>query len=120
MRLCSMRKDDAIRLRHMLDAALEAQAFAAAHSRMDLDGDRQLLLALVKDIEIIGEAAARVSTSARVECPGIPWQDIVTMRHRLVHGYFDIDLDIVWNTVVEDLPALVVELERTVLRDPGA
>jgi hypothetical protein len=56
-----MRKDDIVRLRHMLDAAREAQGFAASRSRSDLDRDRQLLLALVKDVEIIGEAASRVS-----------------------------------------------------------
>ncbi len=96
----------------MLDAAREAQGFAATHSRPDLDHDRQLLLALVKAVEIIGEAATRVSTEARLECLKVPWQDIVAMRHRLTHGYYDIDLDIVWSTVTEDLPPLATELER--------
>lgn len=67
---------------------------------------------LVKDIEIMGEAAGRVSAAARVEWPEIPWQDIVAMRHRLIHGYFDIDLDIVWNTVRDDLPPLAEQLEK--------
>ena len=96
----------------MLDAAREAQGFAAARLRSDLDHDRQLLLALVKAVEIIGEAATRVSTETRLECPEIPWQDIVAMRHRLTHGYYDIDLDIVWSTVTDDLPPLAAELER--------
>jgi uncharacterized protein with HEPN domain len=86
-----MHKDDAIRLRHMLDAVREAQGFAASRSRSDLDRDRLFLLALVKDVEIIGEAASRVSAESTAECPEIPWQDIVAMRHRLIHGYFDID-----------------------------
>jgi uncharacterized protein with HEPN domain len=107
-----MHRDDAIRLRHMLDAVREVQGFAASRSRPDLDHDRLLLLALVKDIEIIGEAATRVSADTRVEWPDIPWLDIVTMRHRLVHGYFDIDLDIVWSTVTEDLPPLAAQLEK--------
>ena len=107
-----MHKDDIVRLRHMLDAAREAQGFAATRSRSDLDHDRQLLLALVKAVEIIGEAATRVSTETRLECPEIPWQDIVAMRHRLTHGYYDIDLDIVWSTVTDDLPPLAAELER--------
>lgn len=83
-----MRRDDAIRLRHMLDAAREAVGFAQGRTRVDLNDDRQLTLALVKDIEIVG------------------------MRHRLVHAYFDINLDILWRTVQEDLPPLIVELER--------
>ena len=105
-----MQKDDAIRFRHMLDAVREAQAFAASRSRLDLDQDRMLLLALVKDIEIVGEAASRVSAAAKAEWPEIPWQDIVATRHRLIHGYFDIDLDIVWNTVRDDLPPLADQL----------
>jgi uncharacterized protein with HEPN domain len=68
-----MRKDDSIRLRHMLDAAHEAQGFAATRSRSDLDHDRLLLLALVKDVEIIGEAASRVSADTRLEWPDIPY-----------------------------------------------
>ena len=74
----------------MLDAAREAQKFAATRLRSDLDHDRQLLLALVKALEIIGEAATRVSTETRLEWREVPWQDIVAMRHRLTHGYYDI------------------------------
>ena len=106
-----MHRGDIVRLRHMLDAAREAQGFAATRSRSDLDHDRQLLLALVKAVEIIGEAATRVSIETRLEHPAIPWQDIVAMRHRLTHGYYDIDLDIVWSTVTEDLPPLAEELD---------
>jgi uncharacterized protein with HEPN domain len=70
-----------------------------------------VLLALVKDIEIVGEAANRVSAPARSEWVEIPWQDIVAMRHRLIHGYFDIDLDVVWSTVTQDLPSLAAQIE---------
>lgn len=107
-----MHRDDAIRLRHMLDAAHEAIEFAKGRNRVDLNGDRKLVLALVKDIEIIGEAAYQVSQTARDQLPGIPWDDIIGMRHRLVHAYFDINLDILWRTVQDDLPPLIVELER--------
>jgi uncharacterized protein with HEPN domain len=107
-----MRKDDAVRLRHMLDAAREAQGFASTRSRSDLDEDRQLLLALVKAIEIVGEAASRVSAETKAALPDVPWQDIVAMRHRLIHGYFDTDVDIVWSTVSQDLPPLQAQLER--------
>jgi uncharacterized protein with HEPN domain len=102
-----MRKDDLIRLRHMLDAASEAVEFARNSRRKDLDGDRKLTLALVKDIEIIGEAAYQVAEDVRRNLPEIPWDDIVGMRHRLVHAYFDINLDILWKTVHGDLPPLV-------------
>ncbi len=107
-----MHRSDNIRLRHMLDAAHEAVAFALDRARADLEDDRQLVLALVKDIEIMGEAAYQVTQTARQLVPGIPWDDIIGMRHRLVHAYFDINLDILWRTVQDDLPPLIVELER--------
>lgn len=113
-----MRKDDTIRLQHMLDAAREACSFVAGRERIHLDVDRQLTLAIVKDVEIIGEAASRVSTEGRSACPGIPWQDCIAMRNRLIHGYFDIDLDIVWSTVNQELPPLIAELERTLTSAP--
>jgi uncharacterized protein with HEPN domain len=106
-----MREDDRIRLRHMLDAASEALAFAANRNRRDLDTDRMLVLALVKSVEIIGEAGARVSEAGRDATPDVPWPEIVAMRNRLVHTYFDVNLDVVWETVRNDLPALVTALQ---------
>jgi uncharacterized protein with HEPN domain len=106
-----MHKDDAIRLRHMLDAGREALSFAEGKLRTELDANRMLALSLVKSIEIIGEAASRVSPDCRAQCNEIPWPDIVAMRNRLIHAYFDINLDILWHTVTEELPPLVVELE---------
>jgi len=81
-----MQKDDRIRLQYMLDAAREALSFKG-QGREDLDRDRLLVLGLVKAIEIIGEAACQVSEGTRAELPDIPWEDIVGMRHRLVHAY---------------------------------
>lgn len=109
-----MQKDDAVRLRHMLDAAQEAAFFARNKTRSSLDTDRQLVLSLVKSIEIIGEAAANVTTKCREDFPQIPWRDIISMRNRLTHVYFDINLDILWKTVVEDLPPLIAELGKVV------
>ncbi len=109
-----MSKPDLIRLYHMLDAAREAQAFVENRSRNDLDTDRQLTLALLKLIEIIGEAAANVTNDSREKYPRIPWPLIVGMRNRLVHAYFDIDLDRVWDTVTNDLPPLIIELEEII------
>ena len=102
----------------MLDAAREAVSFARGRTRGDLDTDRQLVLSLVKDIEIVGEAATRVSEPARRRLPEMPWERIVGMRNRLVHAYFDVNLDIVWKTVREDLPALIALLESAIPLDP--
>jgi uncharacterized protein with HEPN domain len=107
-----MPKDDYIRLRHMLDAAREATAFSESKTRESLDSDKQLVRALEKSIEILGEAAVHVSEERRIGLLGIPWKNIIGMRNRLIHAYFDINLDVLWKTIVEDLPPLIAELEK--------
>lgn len=107
-----MRRDDWVRLRHMLDAAQDAMSFIRERRRADLEDDRMLVLSLVKCLEIIGEAAARVSKDIQREAPQIPWADIVGMRNRLIHGYYEVDLDRVWDTVQDDLPPLMEALEE--------
>ena len=109
-----MQKDDVIRLKHMLDAAKEAIGFCQGKNRKSLDADRQLVLALVKDIEIIGEAAVSISKEIKNDCPEIPWQEIIGMRNRLIHAYLTINLNILWKTVIEDLPPLIVSLENII------
>jgi uncharacterized protein with HEPN domain len=106
-----MQRDDRIRLQHMLDSAREATSFTEGYRREDLRDNRMLALSLVKCIEIVGEAAARVGAETRQEVAQIPWQDIIGMRNRLIHAYYDIDLDRVWDTVLDDLPILVSQLE---------
>ena len=112
-----MRRDDRIRLQHMLDAARDALSFAEGRQREDLDEDRQLVLAVVKCVEIIDEAASQVSPDSRTELAALPWPKIVAMRHHLVHAYYDVDLDIVWSTVEQDLPPLTDALERALGRE---
>ena len=107
-----MQPDDAIRLRHILDAARQALNFVHGRFREDLERDQQLVWALVKAIEIIGEAAYHISPDARAQVPGLDWDKIIAMRHRLVHAYFDINLDILWKTVQEGLPPLLLAIEN--------
>lgn len=105
------RRDDYIRLQDMLTAARDARMFAAGKTESDLSRDKQLTLALLKCIEIIGEAAARVDENTRAKYPALPWADMIGMRNRFVHVYFDIDLSLLWTTVIADLPVLIRELE---------
>ncbi len=107
-----MPKSDRVRLLHMLDAAREAVGFAAGRTRSDLDSDRMLNLSLVRLIEIVGEAAARVSPETQAKHPEIRWPAIIGMRHRIAHGYDAINFDIVWEVATVDLPALIAQLER--------
>jgi len=109
---------DRERLRHMLEAARDAVAFASGRNRADLDSDRMLLHALVHCVEVIGEAAARVSEITRQLHPILPWPKMVGMRHILIHAYFEIDADAVWRVVVEHLPDLIRELEEALSNTP--
>lgn len=115
-----MSEPDVIRLRHMLEAALEAISFTKGRSRDDLAVNRMLLLSLTKDLEIIGEAASKVSANVKKEAPGIPWMDIVGTRNRLIHAYFDINFDLIWGTVNSDLPPLVESLRELLSKLEGA
>jgi uncharacterized protein with HEPN domain len=106
-----MLKPDVIRLRHMREAAAYAQEMSAAHTRADLDENVMLRMALAHCLEILGEAASKVTPETRAQLPSIPFGQTVAMRHRLLHAYFDVDLDIVWTTVVDDLPPLLSALD---------
>ena len=109
--------NDDVRLRHMLDAAQQAVEFAQDRARANLDSDRMLAFSLVKASEIVGEAASQVSEIRRAQLSDIPWADIIRMRHRLVHAYFDTNLDILWQTVQHDLPPLIMALEEALGRE---
>lgn len=95
----------------MLDHAREALEMARGRTRRDLDENRQLELSLVRLLEIVGEAANRVPEEERQRYPAVPWRDIVDFRNRVIHGYDAVDLNIVWEIVEGDLPALVAALE---------
>lgn len=105
------RREDGIRLEHMLAHANEAVAMAAGREREHLDSDRMLELALTRLVEIVGEAANRVGPETRIALVEIPWARIVGMRHRLAHGYDKVDPAILWETVRNDFPILVRQLE---------
>lgn len=103
---------DRIRLQHMLDHAAEALNMIKGRNREDLDNDRQLNLSLVRLLEIVGEAASRTSENTRGSHSELPWIQIIGLRNRLIHGYDEVDFDILWTILQEDLPPLVMELER--------
>ncbi len=113
---CSMQKDDAIRARHILDAAQEAVEFTKGRARQDLDTDSMLSLALVRLLEIIGEATKVLSPEFCAAHSSLPWKKMAGMRDRLIHGYFDINHDIVWETVTKDLPPLIATLTQLAAR----
>jgi uncharacterized protein with HEPN domain len=102
-----MRPDDKIRLRHLTEAANKAVAYCAGRQRADLDDDELLRLAITKLVEIVGEAAKHISPELQARAPDVPWAFAARMRDRLVHHYFDINVDVLWQTVTVDLPNLL-------------
>jgi len=110
-----MLEADVVRLKHMLDAAKEITDFTKQKTQDDFNSDRKLQLSVVHLLEIVGEAGAGVSDEAQQKYPQIPWKSIIGMRNRLIHGYFDIDLIIVYKTATQDIPPLVKQLEKIVL-----
>ena len=107
MRSSFMLIPDVVRLRHMHEAVVIALKMSAGRSRLSLDSDPMLAMALTRSLEILGEAASKLSAEARLQFPTIPCAQMVSMRNRLIHAYFDVDLDIVWTTVSEELPRLL-------------
>ncbi len=112
-----MQDEDRFRIGHMIEAAEDALGFIADRTRADLDTNRMLLFALVRAVEIIGEAASKVSDETRNAHAGIPWKAIIGMRNRLIPAYFDIDADILWVAVTVEIPALLAQV-KALIRTP--
>ncbi len=110
-------KADAAYLWDMLKASRTAQEIAARFTREHYQSDELLRLAVERVVEIIGEAANQVSETTIGQTSAIPWADIIGMRNRLVHAYFDINLEILWKTIQDDLPPLIVALEDVLKRE---
>jgi uncharacterized protein with HEPN domain len=104
-------EEDRVRLRHMVDAAQTIATFIDGRTRDDLDEDEMLFFALAHAIEILGEAASRISPETRSMASHVPWSAIIAMRNRLIHGYSNIQLDTVWRTVTLEVPALLLALQ---------
>ena len=109
--------NDLIRLSHVRDAAEKALAFIEGKTRESLDEDDLLVFGLMRAFTIIGEAASNITDSFQAAHPEIPWALMIGMRHRIVHAYFDVDLDIVWDTVTENLPSLLKVVEPILSTD---
>ena len=105
-----MRRDD-ILLLDMLVAARRAMEFLDGVAEEEFEKEPMRHLAVMKAIEVIGEAAGRLTEAFRSAHPEFPWSEIIGMRHRLVHGYFEVNLRKVWDTVHEEFPELIAMLE---------
>jgi len=105
------RHDDMVSLRQMLDHIEEAAALAHGRIREDVESDRLLFLALLKLVEIVGEAATRISDQMQAARPEIPWREMIGTRNRLIHGYDAVDYGILWEIVSTDFPPLAEQIK---------
>ena len=108
--------DDPDRMRHMLEASQKALRLAKGKNRADFQQDELLQLALTRLVEMVGEAASRVTPQTRDRHKKIPWPDIIGTRHRIVHDYYFVNLDVLWEIVTRDLRPLVRSLKRILQR----
>jgi uncharacterized protein with HEPN domain len=103
-----------VRYQHMLDNARKARDLMRGKMRADLKDEGLETLALVRLLEVLGEAANRIPNDEQKRHSEIPWSEIIGLRNRLIHGYDSIDLDILWQIISEDLPPLIQALEKIV------
>jgi uncharacterized protein with HEPN domain len=106
------RRDDSVFIQQMLVHAEEALSLVAGLSQPELEQDRVLSLAVLRLLEIVGEAAARISPELRETHGRIPWSQIVALRNRLIHGYDAVDMSVIWQILISDLPELVGDLRE--------
>lgn len=103
---------DLLRIQHMIESINRVNEFMAGKSEKDLENNSMLFYAVVKNIEIIGEAAYKLTHEFTDSYPDIPWKQIIRMRHILVHGYYQINTEQLYNVYTEDLPYLYDKLQN--------
>lgn len=109
-----MSLEDRAYYRHMYDAIQHISEYTRDMSFLDFSKDEKTIDACVRQLQIIGEAANQMSKDGRSVLPSIPWPDVVSMRNRIIHEYFGVDLGTVWATITQDLPILEKELKRII------
>lgn len=112
--MCSMKKrDDTVYLNDMLDAIRQIEQYMRGLEFQAFSEDKMRQDAVVRRFQVIGEAARNISPEFQQAHPNVPWSEIIGMRHKVIHDYFEIDLETIWDTVYSDLPSLEEWIERT-------
>jgi uncharacterized protein with HEPN domain len=109
-----MENRDLIRLKHMLDSVEAILSFTKGKRRTSLDNNRLFSSAVLRELEIVGEAAGKISEETKKKFPHLPWKAIVGTRNRLIHAYFDVNHDIIWKTIKEYLPILQKQINKII------
>ncbi len=108
------RREDAVRLMHMREAAPRAIEAVRSRSREEVLGDDLLVLAVTRLVEILGEASKQISPELRRANPDVQWAEIAASRNRLVHAYFEVDPEVLWEILTASLPELLPKLDRMI------
>lgn len=109
-----MNKHDSVYLQHIIDAIKRIEEYTSDVDNRDFTSNHLVQDGVIRQIEIIGEAAKRVSKKLKDNNKHIPWKDIVGMRNKLIHDYFGVDADAVWDTVERDIPYLKTEIQKII------
>ena len=99
-------KDELVYVRHIVDAITTIEQFTAGHDYASFAKNKLIQDAVIRELEIIGEASKRLSEAFKLSLPDVPWKNIAAMRDKLIHDYFGVNLEAVWKTVHDDLPPL--------------
>lgn len=106
------RRDDTLYLRHLLSAITRIEEYLQGIDKTNFTQSNLLQDGVIRQLQIIGEAASRISIELRERYPQVPWSDIVGMRHKIVHDYFGIDMDVVWTAATEEAPVLKKQIQE--------
>jgi uncharacterized protein with HEPN domain len=106
-----VKKDDTVYLQHIMDNISRIEEYTQGFGYEDFVGNHLIQDGVIRQIEIMGEAAKRLSKEIKDKYSEIPWRDITGMRDKLIHDYFGVDIDAVWDTVVRDVPVLKGKLQ---------
>lgn len=107
-----MSKNDDAYLHHILDSISKIEDFTEDINEKEFKTNELVQSAVIRKIEIIGEATKQISNKTKDKYPNIPWKDIAGMRDKLIHGYFGVDIDAVWDTIQRDIPKLKKDIEK--------
>jgi uncharacterized protein with HEPN domain len=107
-----MKKDDSVYLRHIIDAFEQIGLYMNSVSHEEFLRNRLLQDGVIRQLEVMGEAARNLSEDLRNEYPEIPWRQMIGLRNRMIHAYFNVDLQIIWEIVQGDIPDLKQKMKQ--------
>ena len=107
-----MKKDDTVYLRHIIDAFLQIERYTNGVTYEEFLSNSLLQDAVIRQLEVMGEAARNLSADLQNEYPAIPWRQMISLRNRMIHAYFNVNLQIIWEIIQGDIPNLKQDMMR--------